>query len=247
MATRKGARIDFLRANGITGSTAANTGVPVVTDTAVNTYNFAGQGALQVTNTADNALLTFTKHATLGWRLPVDIVSANGIEINHDLATIGANGACAFTIGTDPAFYLKWTSNVVTVLNYTVYAVGFRKAAAYALINDATTLGTAYTDSAYLSVDNGDFKTYTTLNNSGEVVTDVTTAGWAADETHSMMLKVSSTGAVTYFVDDVVCPAAVAFTFDTGDIVIPSIVAIADATATASGYIYGQLFECGYQ
>ncbi len=245
MAARKGLRIDFMIANGIVGSTATATGVPVTTDAAVNTYAFPPQGALQVTNQAANTLLTFTKHASLGWRNPVDLTSTEGIEINTGIDAI--SNPCAFTVGTDPAFYLKYKANIVDITNYSVFAVGFRKAAAYAPIVDAAALLTAYTDVAYLNVDDGDFRTATRLNTGTGVDTDVTTSAWASTETHTITVKVSSAGVVTYFVDDVVCPAAVAFTFDTGDVVIPSIVITADATAVASGWTYSQLFECGYQ
>jgi hypothetical protein len=244
MTTKKGLRIDFLKEGAMTGSTAALCAAPVVTTGVVNRFSWGGK-TLSFYNDGQNDDICPTLHATLGWVIPNDNTDNDGIEINTGAQAVP--NKCAFVIGTDPAFYVKAKFNVPLTTDYDVCAVGFRLAAANAACASAAALATAYTDAACINVDNGDFKTVTSLNTSTDVTTDITTATWADTETHTLTVKVSAAGAVTYFVDDVVCPGAVAFSFDTGDTVIPFLRFTKDVSAAADTPPVLQLFECGLQ
>jgi hypothetical protein len=241
MATRKGLRIDFLKEGTVVGSTAALCAAPVVTDNAVNHFSWGGKGLL-FTNTGQNDDVSPTKHASLGWVIPNDNTDDDGIEINTGIEA--TSNPCAFVIGTDPAFYLKVTFNIPDVSDYDIAAVGFRKVAAQADVVDVGGY-TNYTDYAYISATAGDYNIYTG-NDGTDVVTDITNSAWLDTESHTLTVKVSSAGVVTCFIDDVASAGEVAFSFDSGDTVTPSVLFAKAGTASDTPPVLA-LFECGYQ
>ena len=69
-----------------------------------------------------------------------------------------------------------------------------------------------------------DIKSETILNNGTTTATDLTapsSGDWADGATHTVKVKVSAAGAVTYELDGTAPTGAVAFSFDVGEIVTP--------------------------
>jgi hypothetical protein len=182
-----------------------------------------------------------------GQTLVVPTISADGLLCSLDLTNnegveysqgITARSRMAFTIGTSPAFYLKVGLLVADVSGSDICAVGFRKAAAY------TAAFADYTDKATISKKNGDIYLVTALNNGSDTETD-TTVNWSDATAKVLEVYVSATGVVTYKIDGVTPAVTAAFTFDTGDVVVPFFHLLHDATTP--GAVHLQSWECGLQ
>jgi len=78
------------------------------------------------------------------------------------------------------------------------------------------------------------------------VLTDLSVTNWADTEAHTLKVLVSAAGAVTYEYDGSAPTGAVAFTFDSTDVVVPSMVFTRAGTATAT-QIELQTISVGYQ
>jgi hypothetical protein len=193
-----------------------------------NTFEYfvlgAGQTLLCPTIAADGLLAS------------LDLVENEGVEYSQGIT---ARSRAAFTIGTSPAFFLKVGLKVADVSGSDILAAGFRKAAqAYqAAFAD-------YTDKATLNKIAGDIKIETALNNGADTTTD-TTDNWADGEAHVLEIYVSAAGVVTYKIDGAAPTVTAAFTFDSGDVVVPFLHLLHDATTP--GAIYIQSWECGLQ
>ena len=147
-------------------------------------------------------------------------------------------GDYCFTIGTSPAFYIEAKIKIEDVSGSDALLVGFYRGTAYAAdYND-------YTDQALIGNISGAIKHTTSLNNAANVTTD-TTQTWADAATHTVTVKVSAAGVVTYLVDGANPTATAAFTFDTGDIVKPLIYVINDADVLGKAELI--YLECGFE
>lgn len=175
---------------------------------------------------------------------PAPLFSASGLNLSRtDTNNIGSeytNGItsrskAAFTVGTDVCF-VNATITISDVSGSDAVLVGFRKAAAYAAdYND-------YTDFAAIGNVSGDVKTVTALNNGVTTTTD-TTDNWDDGETHTVQVSVSPTGAVTYQLDGGAPTTVAAFTFDSGDVIVPFLYFLQDSDktdATISRYVVGR-------
>lgn len=241
------ARVDFADAAGFVVS--GSTGAACTTTDDLECYHWFGGAAfpLETKWTAANSDIVFVKTDT-GYVVPNDNTDDDALEITFGKS---ANGPCAFTVGTSPAFYVKATFTIPDVSDYDVAAVGFRNDGAYADVDDPADINTtspAYTDFAMINVTAGDFHIYTQDDDATAVDTDITTTAWADGEAHTLMVKVSATGAVTYFVDGVAAAGAVAFTLDSSasDIMVPFII-FAKGGVAADTPPELRLFECGLQ
>ena len=164
----------------------------------------------------------------------LDLTNNEGVEYSQGIT---ARCKSAFTIGTSPAFFLKVGLLVADVSGSDICAVGFRKTQAYqAAFAD-------YTDKATLNKDGGDIYSVTAINNAADVETD-TALNWTDATAKVLEVYVSATGVVTYKVDGVTATGA-AYTFDTGDVVVPFLHILHDATTP--GAIHIQSWECGLQ
>jgi hypothetical protein len=216
------ARVDFSKANGFQCTTRELGAACVSTDAKENFFTFGGSlYPIVVHNTAANSDIMFTESAT-GWVVPNDNTDDDGIEIGFGAL---ATSVCAFSPGQ--AYYVKATFTIPDVSDYDVAALGFRNDTnTYVAIDDPTDVNTttpAYTDFAMINVTAGDFRIYTQDDDATAVDTDITTSAWLDGEAHTLMVKVSSAGVVTYFVDGTAAAGAVAFTLDQAatDIFVP--------------------------
>jgi hypothetical protein len=98
------------------------------------------------------------------------------------------------------------------------------------------------TDFFALNVISGDIKRESALNNAATVTVD-TTKNWADGETHTLEVWVLGDGTVKAFVDGVEATTGAAYTFDTGDKLVPFLFLLHDVTTP--GAVYLVEFEAG--
>jgi hypothetical protein len=148
----------------------------------------------------------------------------------------------AFTIGTDAAFFIQGSFITQDASGTDPLIIGFRRAAAYnatlANYTDFATIGlvgTANPNTIFIT---------TQLNTGGVVSTNTTQT--VADATRvQFKVSVSAAGVVTYQVNYAAPTVTAAFTFDSGDVVIP-FVRFTQAADLAT-YASCNLLECGFQ
>jgi hypothetical protein len=172
-----------------------------------------------------------------GLNIAQDLTDNDGIEY---VAAVVANSGnpTQFTIGTDGPFFCRARFTIADVSGTDDCAVGFRRiAAGQANIDD-------YTDMAVLNVILGDINIETILNNAATTTTD-TTNNWADAETHTLSVFVTKGGVVTYQIDDAAPLVTAAFTFDTGDVIVPFIFFL--QATTSPGAVSLLEWECGFQ
>lgn len=174
-----------------------------------------------------------------GLNLVQDNTAGDGIELCMGQTALSP---MAFTIGSDAAFFLQAVFKVEDVSGTNPLIIGFRKVQAF----NATL--SSYTDFATIGIvgtaNPNTIKLQTQVNTGGVTTTD-TTQTVADGSTTQLKVKVSSTGVVTYELNYATPTVVAAFTFDTGDVVIPFIrfTEAADVTTQAAcNYL-----ECGYQ
>ena len=185
----------------------------------------------------DNGLKMFVQNIgtqTAGTAQPAG--SAYGVDYSYDgaddegvqwcLATPAGIGYTSgpriqkYTVGSD-AFYAKLRFRIDDVSDTDDCLFGFRKVEAFQAAVDN------YDEMAAWNIVSGDIKTETVINNATTVTTDITSGGgdaagnWADEGIHSLEVKVSSAGAVTYAIDGETPSSAVAFSFDAGEVVTP--------------------------
>ena len=170
--------------------------------------------------------------ADTGLDIGMDQTSTDGVEL--DTGIVACN-PLAFTVGTD-ACYVKLRASIADASGANPLFVGFRKLAARAAdYND-------WTDFAVIGDYAGDIKIETALNNAVTVTTD-TTDNWAEAATHTLEGYVSRAGVVTYKVDGAAPTTVAAFTFDTGDVIMPVVEFLHGADV--AGAVVLSLFEAG--
>lgn len=191
-----------------------------------------------------------------GWTPPVDNADADGIEMTEGML---ASTPKSFTVGTDPAFFVKLVFKLTTRANLDVMGVGFRKQGAYVDITTPALAASVYDDKALLMINSnaGNLVTVTSIGG-----TDTTTELAHADIADGarwvgMKVLVSAAGAVTYTLGTSATSAAaaeaamaadanaVAMTITSGIIVVPYIPLVATG-AGAHDFVLVS-YECGPQ
>lgn len=189
------------------------TGLPSGVAQAENVIHFGNGFAAHYQPTSASTILALVG-ANAGLTLELDQTNGEGVELS---APTWANSPKEFVVGrTAFSVYAKVTINDVSGLN--PFWVGFRKKEAYAAVF------ANYTDYAAIGLGDaaGNIFTTTELNAGGATSTD-TTQNWADGETHTLEVRVSATGAVTFFLDGYAPTVTQTFTFDSGDSIIPTI------------------------
>lgn len=172
-----------------------------------------------------------------GLNLVQDNTAGDGLELCMGQTALSP---MAFTIGSDAAFFLQAVFKVQDVSGTNPLIIGFRKVQAF----NATL--SSYTDFVSIGIVGtaGAIQTQTQLNSGGVVTTDSTQT--ASDGTaFQLKIMVSALGVVTYQYNYATPTVVAAFTFDSGDVVIPFVrfTEAADITTqAATNYL-----ECGFQ
>lgn len=216
---------------GFTTADAADGGPPAATGKHIL---ITGGGNVFTYNNIVGQTLTGPAWTDPGMNIAMDQTSGDGVEVSVPL---GTNSPHKFVVGTDGAFFCRARFSIADVTGLADMLVGFRKREAFVADPDD------YDEMAALNVQAGDIEIHTILNNAATTETD-TTANWADGETHALSVHVSSLGVVTYRVDDAVPATVAAFTFDTGEEVVPFIMAL--QSADLSGDVIVLEWECGY-
>lgn len=165
---------------------------------------------------------------TFGLNLVQDATAGDGIELTMGQTILSP---CAFTVGSDAAFFFEAVFKVEDATGVNPLIIGFRKAQAF----NATLAN--YTDFASIGIVGtaAKIQTQTQVNTGGVTTTDSTQV--ATDgATFQVKIKVSALGVVTYEYNYAVPTVVAAFTFDSGDVVIPFIrsVEAADISSEAA-------------
>jgi hypothetical protein len=178
-----------------------------------------------------------------GFTLPVDNTDGDGIELTQGI--IGSGVSRAFTVGTDPGFYLKAGISLTTRAGVDVLAVGFRELGAYVNSTTPAAFLGAYDEKASIGVYNSNAGVLSTVTSLAgvDVATALAHAAWANGTSLVLEVYVSAAGVVTYKIDGAADASAVALTLTTGDVFVPFLV----LTATGGGApgVILQSWECG--
>ena len=221
----------FLAASGAAASGTAN---------ARNVVIFPGQttfdGALCMGyNALGTQTITGPAISALGVDIAQDQADNEGAEYSGPLT----GGGQVFTVGTDPAFYISVKVRIADVSGADPFLVGFRKQeAAQAAYDD-------YDEAAWIGIVGtaGDIKINTILNNAASTLTDTTDN--AADATSvTFKVSVSAAGVVTYQINGAAPTTTAAFTFDTGEVLIPSIFFLHGTDV--AGSVQLETYDCGH-
>lgn len=172
-----------------------------------------------------------------GLDITYDLTNNDGIELSSNMLASSPSG---FVIGTDGPFHFRAKLKILgDVAHSDERYVGFRLAEA-----GAAAIAT-YKDLAALNVNGGNIYTSTNLNDAASPTAVDTTKDWATTETHILEVDVSQTGVVTFKIDGVAPPTTQAFTFDTGDVVIPFIRVLHDSAITTGDGVLLLEWDCG--
>lgn len=174
---------------------------------------------------------------SFGLNLVQDNTAADGIELCMGQTALSP---MAFVIGEDAAFFVQVVFKIQDASGANPLILGLRKVQAF----DATLSN--YTDFVSIGIVGtaAKIQLQTQLNSGGVVTTD-TTETVADGATFQLKISVSSSGAVTYQLNYEEPTVVAAFTFDSGDTVIPFIrfTEAADITTqAATNYL-----EMGFQ
>ena len=170
---------------------------------------------------------------TYGLDVGMDQTSDDGVEL---CLGINARNRGVFTVGTDDAFYARMRFRIADVSGTDDCAFGFRKVEAYqAAIDD-------YDEMAALNVISGNVTIETILNGGTTTSTD-TTKDWADGEIHTLEVRVSAAGVVTYLIDGMAPATTASFTFDDGEVVVPFFYFL--NASDLAGAVELIEFECG--
>jgi hypothetical protein len=206
--------------------------------------------------------------AGAGLTVALDATANDGLQLDNGLQ---ANRSPHFyTIGTDPAWYFKAVFAITTVANGDCHMIGLRKSAAHVTITAGAggvgagtpVVAGAYSDGIWVGpyTDAGAYYQLNVLNAAGQAATALAQAGYTNTQFIAVKFLVSAAGVVTYRIGESTTLAlaeaardaaaadanAVAYTFDTGDYIIPSFIGVIDATGADPGYIFYK-WEHGYQ
>ena len=171
-----------------------------------------------------------------GLNISLDQTENDGAEFTNGIALAAAKRV--ITVGTDPAVFFRVKFSIANVSGTDDCAVGWRKSEAFqANIDD-------YGDMAALNVISGNITMETIAGGAGTTSTD-TTDDWDDGETHTLEVRVTQAGVVTYLIDGASPTVAAAFSFTAADVIVPFFYFL-HASAPVAGAITLMEWEWGY-
>ena len=181
---------------------------------AIDAWVFPDGNYLYVSAIGTQPLL-YPVAATTGINVAGDLVDNDGWDFKSKSSLVmGTLNKDYYTIGTSPAFYAKVKFSIADVSGIDELRMGFMKDQAFNA--DPTSMD----DFAALQHNAADISSVTNLNDAGQATTDLGYTNWADAESHTWEVRVSASGAVTYYHDGAVDSLAPAFSFDDGDNVV---------------------------
>ena len=152
-----------------------------------------------------------TPVASSGWDFALDRVDNESVEY-----VPGGNLAgnpLGMLVGTDPGVFIKATFTVTDRSGTDQFLVGFRKQEAFAVPVSLLTTGDGiYVDFAgigFSGTTSDLVKTMTDVGNAGSTTVTDTTFAWADTKTHTLEVRVTKGGVVTYFINGVLLGGSV--------------------------------------
>ena len=176
-----------------------------------------------------------------GLNIALDLTDNEGAEYNFGMR---ANAKHAYTIGTSAAFFIEATLYAADLSGLEPLWLGFRKVEA----NNAT--WDSYTDFYGIGMNNATSGTNCSLTsrlNSGGVALQTSGTAWTGGDGGTVTLKVlvSAAGVVTATIDGGAPVSALAYTFDSTDVVMPCLHFL--HATTTPGVIGLKTLKCGFQ
>lgn len=145
----------------------------------------------------------------------MDQTDNDGVEFTNGITALAPS---AFVAGTDQDFFVRAKIKVEDISGTDDLCVGWRKAEAYqANVDD-------YDEAAFLQVGGGAagrINTETILNNGATTTTNTGLTAWADGATHTLEVRVGANRKVTYYYDGAKINGTAAFTFDSGEVLVP--------------------------
>ncbi len=216
-------------------SGTGNTGLPTGTAGNVNTLMTADGNMFEYCIKGTQTVLYPTWTLGTGLNVIFDQAAADdGVELTNGITS---TSRCAFTVGTSGAFHLRAKFTITDVSGTDDCAIGFRKAEAYqANLDD-------YDELFGVNVISGTIYK-TAILNGGATDDDSTGDAWADAAAHEVEIRVSAAGVCTILIDGVApTSSGTAFTFDTGEVVVPFFFVLNDTDLYDS--IIFTAWECG--
>ena len=155
--------------------------------------------------------------ATTGVNYAYDQVDDDGFQlVMSDSVMKGREGIDRFTVGKQ-AFSAELEFSIGDVTGSDDTFFGFAKVDVHrAAIDDCDEM-------AGFNIISGVVNTETVINNAATVTTDTTLDDWADTEIHTLGVFVDKAGAVTYEYDGAAPTVTVAYSFDAGEVVTPTL------------------------
>jgi hypothetical protein len=153
-----------------------------------------------------------------GLELPQDADHTDGVtavELTHGTTS---RSRAAFTVGTDADFYMEATIKVDDISDVTSMFFGWRKAEAYQADPES------YDEMAAFQIGgtaDGQINIWTIQNNGATTKTDTTLTDWIDAGEHTLKVIVRKNGKVEFYYDSAVPTVTQAFSFDSGEVVVP--------------------------
>ena len=161
--------------------------------------------------------------ATTGMNYAYDQVDDDGFQlVMSDSVAKGREGLDRFTVGNQ-AFSAELELSIGDVTGSDDTFFGFAKVDVHrAAIDDCDEM-------AGFNIIGGVVNTETVINNAATVTTDTTLDDWGDGEVHRLKILVSKAGAVTYEYDGATPTVTVAYSFDIGEVVTPTLYVLQDS------------------
>lgn len=254
MATRKHTYIDFTKvpwSPSYISGTASSQATAALFATGANTTEskvVAGDKEFCVYNTGATTV-TSPIFSSSGMTYPV-ANGAFGCQLGEGWATGAPNKS--FTIGTDPAFFLRVKVKNTLIASQKALLVGFRKSVAYETCKTTAEATAAY-DDKFMVGTNDSGAHFNVLRSTGaadaaNLVLTTPAAPMVNATTYDIKVMVSAAGVVTATIDGVAIAAATsaAYTFTNALAVVPAIFMVNDTSGAACDAQFVE-YECGYQ
>ena len=204
------------------------------TDNTTNTHLVNGKDVFESHNIGTQTIINPTSVPGTGLLCGLDLTDTEGVEYSQGITSVSKH---ARTCGVDNGFFVRAKIKMADVTGSAECAVGFRKAEAY------NTLA-GYDELACISAQLGVININTAINGGAIVATDTTETDWADGETHEITVIVDKFGVVSYLYDDAAPTVTAAFTFDTGEVVVPFFQVLHATTTPGATHLVE--WEAGY-
>lgn len=234
-------------------SAAASAGTLLPAENAAQTVGFMtenGQYELResVVESTGTAAYALPYVSADGLELPLDADLTDGVTARELTCGVTARSKRAFTVGTDPDFFMEAKILIDDISDLGQMFVGFRKAEAYQADPDNyDELAAWHIGETGATVADGQLNIATILNNAATSYTDTTETDWADAATKTLRVVVRKGRQVEFYLNGAAPTVTKVFSFDSGEVVIPFVFVESTAgSTTGDAGVTLQSFRCGW-